>query len=463
MPTDSGETLGKNRDHASSDVLASLKSSGKSKNKSRPPNLFFDIHNTMKNPLDEEKSDFQMVEFSDSIESANDSSSLYRGYQMGRPSLVRKGGKYRIAYKGISSKGKHYLQDLYQTCIDLKWRWVIAIVFVVFFISYLLFAILWFLMSVIHGDLTHIDDPNWTPCIYKLKNFPDALQFSIETQTTIGFGVIYPNPSCIASIPLMYLQATIGFLLETILMGFVLVKLAKSKHRRNTLLFSNTACICKEDGELVMQIRLGDMRQSHLIDTSVYGIFIRDKVSKEGTRYPLFQHHLDIQAHGMDDRVFLIWPLVLSHTINEDSPFWEMRPEEILHANNYEVVVIFEGIIESTGEICQARTSYTSKDIIWGRTFANMVEFDDEHGKWRANFKLFEELVPCPIPKCSGKEMHILKKALESQTQIASRKDEESKPYFRKISSFNKSQDSSMTDLENAPERNKSSTALVEK
>ncbi|KAK3604040.1 hypothetical protein CHS0354_006719 [Potamilus streckersoni] len=463
MPKYSRETRRNNRGHASIDVLASLKSSEKSKNKSRPPNLFLDKHIAMKETLEEDKNEFQMVEFADSAESADGSNSFYRGYQMGRPSLVRKGGKYRIAYKGISGKGKHYLQDLYQTCIDLKWRWVMAIVFIVFFISYLLFAIFWFLMAVIHGDLTHIDDPNWTPCIYKLKNFPDALQFSIETQTTIGFGVIYPNPSCIASIPLMYLQATVGFLLETILMGFVLVKLAKSKHRRNTLLFSNTACICKEEGELVLQIRLGDMRQSHLVDTSVYGIFIRDKVSKEGTRYPLFQHHLDIQAHGMDDRVFLIWPLVLNHKINEDSPFWDMKPEEILHANNFEVVVIFEGIIESTGEICQARTSYTSKDIIWGRTFANIVEFDDEHGKWRANFKLFEDLVPCPIPKYSGKEMHILKKALESGTQIVSGKNEEDQPYFRKISSLSKPHDSSMTEFEDAPERNKSSIELTEK
>ncbi|KAL3857027.1 hypothetical protein ACJMK2_011728 [Sinanodonta woodiana] len=414
MPTDIGEILSNNCDHTSVDVLAPVKSSEKSKNESRPPNLFFDTHNAIKDSLEEEKRDFQMVESADSTEAANGSSSLYRGYQMGRPSLVCKGGKYRIAYKGISGKEKHYLQDLYQTCIDLKWRWVMAVIFIVFFISYLLFAIVWFLTALIHGDLAHIDDPNWTPCIEKLTSFTDALQFSIEMQTTVGFGVIYPHPSCIASIPLMFLQATIGFLLQTILMGFVLVKFAKSKRRRNTLLFSNNACICKEEGELVLQIRLGDMRQSHLVDTSVYGIFICDKVSKEGTRYPLFQHHLKIQAHGMDDRVFLIWPMVLSHKINEDSPFWEMKPEEILYANNYEVVVIFEGIIESTGEICQARASYTSKDIIWGRTFANMVEIDGEHGRWRANFNLFEDLVPCPIEKCSGKEMHIFKQAFKS-------------------------------------------------
>ena len=351
-----------------------------------------------------------------------------QGYQMGRPVLVRKGGQYRISYKNIGGKGRLFLMDLYQTLIDMKWRWVTLFVFVSFIIVYLMFATLWYLVALNHGDFDHVGDPNWRPCIVNMRNFADALLFSIETQTTIGFGTLWPDTLCLEVLPLVYLQVTIGFMFETLLLGFVLVKISRPKHRRNTLLYSSVACITKEQGDLVLQVRLGDMRKSHLVDTKCYGVFIKDKVSEEGTHYPLFQHHMDFTAHGMDDRVFLIWPLVLNHKITEDSPLYGMKPEELLHANNFEIVVILEGTIESTGEICQARTSFTSKDILWGYRFANIVEFDHEHGKWRANFKLFDDVIPSPTPKVCAKQFYNLTKGTDTEPD----KKDSGMPYLRK-------------------------------
>lgn len=350
-----------------------------------------------------DQDNFQMVEFPELVDGK-----LNRGYQMGRPALVRKGGQYRISYKGVGQKGKRFFMDLYQSLIDMKWRYVLVLYFGSSMIAYLFFAIFWYLMAYTHGDFKHYGDPKWTPCMHNMRNFADAVLFSIETQTTIGFGTTYPNANCMGSIPLVYLQVTFGFLQETLLLGFILVKIARPKNRRKTLAYSSVATIVKEEGELVLQVRLGDLRKSHLVDTTVYGIFIKDKISDEGVHYPLYQHHMEFQAHGMDDRVFLIWPLVLKHKINEDSPLYNMKPEDILYANNFEIVVILEGTIESTGEICQARTSYTSKDILWGYRFENIVEFDHEHGKWRANFKLFDDVVPFPTPKCSAKQFHDL-------------------------------------------------------
>ncbi|XP_052219292.1 G protein-activated inward rectifier potassium channel 4-like [Dreissena polymorpha] len=303
----------------------------------------------------------------------------------------------------MGQKGRRFLADIYQTLIDLKWRYVILIFLVLFMLVYVLFAALWYLMAYSHGDFKHLGEKDWVPCLHKMRNFADALLFSIETQTTIGYGTIWPDANCFGSIPLVYFQVTAGFILETVLLGFMLVKIARPKNRRKTLVYSSVATIVKEEGDLVLQVRLGDLRKSHLVDTTVYGIFIKDKVTEEGVHFPLFQQHMDFTAHGMDDRVFLIWPLVLNHKINEDSPLYNMKPEDILHANNFEIVVILEGTIESTGEICQARTSYTSADILWGYRFENIVEFDHEHGKWRANFKLFDDVTPSTTPKCSAK------------------------------------------------------------
>ncbi|KAL4223247.1 inward rectifier potassium channel [Mactra antiquata] len=348
---------------------------------------------------------FQMVEFPDVS-----NGKPHRGYQMGRPALVRKGGQYRISYKGMGQRSKRFVQDLFQTMIDMKWRYVLFFYCAVFMFVYLIFAVMWYVFAYTHGDLKNYGDPKWVPCIHHMRNFADALLFSIETQTTIGFGTTWPDANCMASIPLVYLQVTVGFLLETVLVGFMLVKIARPKNRRKTLVYSSVATVAKESGDLVLQVRLGDLRKSHLVDTKVYGIFIKDKVSAEGIHYPLYQHHMDFKANGMDDRVFLIWPLVLTHKIDKDSPLYNMKPEDILHANNFEIVVVLEGTIEATGEICQARTSYTSADILWGYRFDNIVEFDHEQGKWRANFKLFDDVVPSATPKCSAKQFTYLTK-----------------------------------------------------
>ena len=44
-----------------------------------------------------------------------------------------------------------------------------------------------------HGDVWHADndDDDWQPCISNVHDFRTALLFSIETQTTIGYGSVY--------------------------------------------------------------------------------------------------------------------------------------------------------------------------------------------------------------------------------------------------------------------------------
>jgi hypothetical protein len=52
---------------------------------------------------------------------------------------------------------------------------------------------------------------------------------------------------------------------------------------------SRNACICSEDNHLTLQIRIGDMRNTHLIETHLYGVLVKRYVSEEKYVYPLFQ------------------------------------------------------------------------------------------------------------------------------------------------------------------------------
>ena len=68
----------------------------------------------------------------------------------------------------------------------------------------------------------------------------------------------------------------------------------------------------------------------------------------------------------------MVLPSTLYHKIDEDSPFYEMTPKDILNAK-FEMVVALEGIVEPTGNSVQARTSYLPREILWGYKFENMV------------------------------------------------------------------------------------------
>ena len=68
----------------------------------------------------------------------------------------------------------------------------------------------------------------------------------------------------------------------------------------------------------------------------------------------------------------MMFPNTISHKIDESSPFYQNGPKEILKSK-FELVVILEGIVESTGNTVQTRTSYLPREILWGYRFENMV------------------------------------------------------------------------------------------
>ncbi|KAL8597187.1 hypothetical protein ACOMHN_022234 [Nucella lapillus] len=325
------------------------------------------------------------------------------GRGMPRRMLLQKEGNSNVSYRGIERKPLKYLKDIYNTLVDMKWRYVTLVLFGSYFACYLIFALVYWVLCYMSGQFGRMHEPGFKPCIEKLDSFSDAFLFAMETQSTIGFGTLHPNAECPGVTPAIYLQITVGFMIETFILGFLYVKLARPKHRRHTLVFSRNACLCLENGRLNFQIRVGDMRRTHLVDCTVHGILVRRRVVAEKHVYPLFQHRLHFQSHGMGDKVFLLWPLVLSHPITPDSPLFNLGPKDVLK-EKFDILIFLEGTIESTGELCQARTCYASRDILWGHRFVRLEDYDEVHETWCCDFTRFNNVVPSMTPKLSAKK-----------------------------------------------------------
>lgn len=65
-----------------------------------------------------------------------------------------------------------------------------------------------------------------------------------------------------------------------------------------------------------------------------------------------------------------------------------------LQCSDLEVIVILEGVVETTGITTQARTSYVSEEIQWGHRFVPIVT--EEEGVYSVDYSKFGNTVKVP-------------------------------------------------------------------
>jgi len=322
--------------------------------------------------------------------------------------LVYKNGECNVTRANIKKRRQRYMADIFTTLVDIKWRWNLLNFVLAFILSWLIFALAWWLICFSHGDFntptTGAERDARKPCVEEVYDFTTALLFSIETQQTIGFGSRRTNPHCPEAILVMMCQSCFGVIIQALMTGLVFAKLSRPKKRAETLLFSKNAIVCKRDGQLCLLFRVGDMRKSHIVEAHVRAILIKKRTTQEGEVIPLYQYDLRLGDGESEGRLFMVWPVIVEHRINADSPLWELSAED-LHKEQFELVVVLEGIVESTGMTTQARTSYLPGEILWGHRFERLVSFQRETGQYLIDYSRFHSTVPIDIPQCSAKDM----------------------------------------------------------
>ncbi|CAB3224281.1 unnamed protein product [Arctia plantaginis] len=327
-----------------------------------------------------------------------------------RRRAVLKNGECNILKSRISQRRLRFLQDMFTTLVDAQWRWTLLVFTLSFILSWLGFALIWWLISFTHGDLEpdHLppmqETSNWKPCIFNIHDFTSCFLFSIETQHTIGYGSRTTTEECPEAIFIMCLQSIVGVMIQAFMVGIVFAKMTRPKHRTQTLLFSKFCVVCQRDGELSLMFRVGDLRKSHIIGASVRAQLIRSRTTKEGEVLSHYQTELELNADGCDSNLFFIWPITMVHKINADSPFYAVSAADVLQ-ERFEIVVILEGTIESTGQTTQARSSYTTSEIMWGHRFVPLVTYNRERQGYEVDYSKFDETSQVDTPLCSAKEL----------------------------------------------------------
>ncbi|KAM5171177.1 ATP-sensitive inward rectifier potassium channel 8 [Mantella aurantiaca] len=316
--------------------------------------------------------------------------------------FVAKNGACNVAHKNIREQGR-FLQDVFTTLVDLKWRHTLVIFTMSFLCSWLLFAMMWWLVAFGHGDMDIQENHlNWEPCVANVRSFTAAFLFSIEVQVTIGFGGRMMTEQCPMAITVLIMQNIVGLIVNAVMLGCIFMKTAQSHRRAETLIFSRHAVITVRNGRLCLMFRVGDLRKSMIISASVRIQVVRKTITPEGEVIPIHQIDIPVDNPIDSNNIFLVSPLIICHIIDKRSPLYDISASD-LASQDLEVIVLLEGVVETTGITTQARTSYIPEEILWGHRFVSIVS--EEEDVYSVDYSKFGNTAKVATPRCSAREL----------------------------------------------------------
>ncbi|XP_032399918.1 ATP-sensitive inward rectifier potassium channel 10 [Etheostoma spectabile] len=319
-----------------------------------------------------------------------------------RRRVLSKDGRSNVRIEHISGRGALYLRDLWTTFLDMQWRYKFFLFSATFAGTWFVFGVFWYLVALVHGDLLEFDPPsNHTPCVMEVKTLTGAFLFSLESQTTIGYGFRCITEECPAAIILLIFQLVITMVMEIFITGTFLAKVARPKKRGETVKFSQHAVVANHEGRPCLMIRVANMRKSLLLGCQVTGKLLQTSLTKEGETVRLDQRNVPFQVDTSSDSPFLIIPLTFYHIIDDNSPLraWAVKgggwtdPE----LADFELLVIMSATVEPTSATCQVRTSYLPDEILWGYEFPPVVSLSPS-GKYVADFAFFDKVAKTKTP-----------------------------------------------------------------
>ena len=327
------------------------------------------------------------------------------GVRMKKRRYVRKEGNCNVVFRHVPEEWLLFVTDIFTTLVEIKWRVMFLIFALSYILSWLFFGILFWVIAIAHGD---IRDHNNDPCMYEVRSFTAAFLFSLETQTTIGYGFRGMSDNCMVAIIVVTIQDVMSCFIDTFVIGIAVAKMASARKRAQTVGFSNCAVINLRDGHLCLSWRIGDFRRNHVVEGTASAQIFRPTVHATG-KVDVTYEDLVIQHND----IVLVSPTTITHRIEPSSPLYKMDLEDLRKAD-FELLVSFTYTDDSTGMLHQTRTSYCPDEILWGQLFQEMIRVSRRNH--RVDYNLFNHTAKVHVPMVSAEKFEH-----ERQLRLAAR------------------------------------------
>ncbi len=212
------------------------------------------------------------------------------------------------------------------------------------------------------------------------QTFSEAFFFSVQTMSTIGYGVL--SPATDYGNMLVTAEAAVGVFGAALATGLMF---AKASRPQSSVLFSEPMIISDRDGKPTLMFRAGNARGNEVVEATISVNALVDEISPEG-------HHIrrimDMKVVRDRSPIFsLSWTVM--HVIDEDSPLFGVD----LHSPNCPVLSIIVTMIghDSTyGQQTFARHMYRPEDTRINHRFVDVIS-QLEDGRLMIDFTHFHK------------------------------------------------------------------------
>jgi inward rectifier potassium channel len=287
---------------------------------------------------------------------------------------VNKDGTFNLHRVGLP---KLRTYELYHHLISMGGFKFLSLLLVGFMITNVLFAGVYLAIG-----MEHFVRPGGDSLQEKML---DALFFSSQTLTTVGYGHISPNNPWASAVAA--LESLVGLLSFALATGLLYGRFSRPQAK---LGFSRQGLIAPYQGGSAFMFRLVNLRSSQLLEVEATLTLSFNDPETGNRRFA----RLDLER----SQIHLFpssWTVV--HPITGTSPFHGMSAADLLNAK-VEIIVLIKAFDDTFSQTIYARTSYRADEIRWGARFLPMTS-PLGGGMTLLDLTLLDATEPSPLPQ----------------------------------------------------------------
>jgi inward rectifier potassium channel len=213
-----------------------------------------------------------------------------------------------------------------------------------------------------------------------------ALQMSVQTITTIGYGYLYPASHGIWAV--VAVEGMFGILSFSLIAAVLYARFAKPTTQ---LAYSEQALIAPFKDGWSFQMRFANRRSTLLMELEVRLLLVMADVDEQGER--LNYYNLKLQ---FDKVSFMPLSWTLVHPINSESALNGLSLKDLTD-KRAEFIVIIKGVDEGYMQTVYTRHSYRYDELVWGGRFARA--FRSRSGEMELDLEKLSDHTPLDAPE----------------------------------------------------------------
>jgi inward rectifier potassium channel len=271
--------------------------------------------------------------------------------------LVNKDGTVNIKRKGLSIFNT---SNNYHTLITMSWTRFWLLVLAGYVTVNVIFAFIYV------GTGLHLDGAEGhTP----VARFLDALFFSAQTISTVGYGHI--SPRGITTNSIAALESMMGLLAFALATGLLYGRFSRPSAK---IIYSKNILVAPYLGKgRGLMFRLVNKRRNILLDLEIEIIFSFNDHEANGKVVRRF-YPLEVERKYVS-LLSLNWTVV--HPLDENSPIKDLTHEDMIR-DEAGFAILLRAFDDTFSQTVHSRTFYLADDVKWGAKFKPVFDRDPD-------------------------------------------------------------------------------------